>query len=44
MKQNGYQSWIHKFGIISSLLLFVGMTAFPIVVSAAYGIWHMAGL
>ena len=39
MKQNGYQSWIHKFGIISSLLLFVGMTAFPIVVSAVYGIW-----
>lgn len=34
-----FNSWIHKFGIISSLLLFVGMTAFPVVVSAVYGLW-----
>lgn len=34
-----FNSWIHKFGIISSLLLFIGMTAFPVVASAAYGLW-----
>lgn len=34
-----FNNWIHKFGIISSLLLFVGMTAFPVVVSAVYGLW-----
>lgn len=37
--QTSYQSWVHKFGIISSLLLFVAMTAFPLVISAVYGIW-----
>lgn len=39
MKQTGYHSWIHKFGIISSLLLFLAMTAFPVVISAVYGLW-----
>lgn len=39
MKESGYHSWIHKFGIASSLLLFAAMTAFPIVVSAVYGVW-----
>lgn len=39
MKQNGYQSWVHKFGILSSLLLLVAMTAFPVAISAIYGIW-----
>lgn len=39
MKKNGYHSWIHRFGISSSLLLFVAMTAFPIAASAVYGIW-----
>lgn len=38
-KQNSYQKWIHTFGISSSLVLFVAMTAFPITASAVYGIW-----
>lgn len=38
-EQSGYQRWIHKFGIISSLLLFVAMTAFPVTISAVYGLW-----
>lgn len=40
MKQSSsYHSWVHRFGITSSLILFVAMTAFPIAVSAAYGLW-----
>ena len=40
MKQKGgYHSWVHRFGIASSLFLFVAMTAFPIAVSAVYGLW-----
>lgn len=38
-KESNYQKWIHKFGISSSLLLFVAMTAFPIIASAVYGVW-----
>lgn len=38
-QQSSYQSWIHKFGILSSLVLFIAMTAFPIVASAVYGLW-----
>lgn len=38
-KESSYQKWIHKFGITSSLLLFVAMTAFPITASFVYGIW-----
>lgn len=34
-----FNSWVHKFGIISSLILFIGMTAFPIVASLIYGLW-----
>ena len=34
-----FNKWIHGFGIISSLILFVGMTAFPVVASAVYGLW-----
>lgn len=39
MKQTEYHSWVHKFGILSSLLLFVAMTAFPVVISVVYGQW-----
>lgn len=40
MKQKGgYHSWVHRFGIASSLFLFVAMTAFPIAVSMVYGLW-----
>ena len=38
-KEISYQSWIHRFGIGSSLILFIAMTAFPIVASAVYGLW-----
>lgn len=38
-----YQKWIHRFGISSSLLLFLVMTAFPVVMSAVYGIWPNFG-
>lgn len=34
-----YHKWVHRFGITSSLILFVGMTAFPIAASAIYGVW-----
>ena len=39
MTDNGYHRWIHRFGISSSLLLFVAMTAFPVAISFVYGIW-----
>lgn len=34
-----FNKWIHKFGIVSSLVLFVAMTAFPIAASTVYGLW-----
>lgn len=34
-----FNKWTHRFGILSSLILFVGMTAFPVVASAVYGLW-----
>lgn len=37
--QTGYHHWVHRFGIVSSLILLAGMTAFPVAVSAVYGIW-----
>ena len=39
MVDNGYSKWIHRFGIASSLLLLVAMSAFPVVISCVYGIW-----
>lgn len=38
-KNKKYHSWVHRFGISSSLVLFVAMTAFPVAASAYYGIW-----
>lgn len=38
-KSTSYQSWVHRFGISSSLVLLVAMTAYPILASAVYGIW-----
>ncbi len=32
-----FNKWTHRFGILSSLVLFVGMTAFPVVASAVCG-------
>ena len=37
MTDNGYHRWIHRFGISSSLLLLVAMTAFPVAISLEYG-------
>lgn len=34
-----FNKWIHKFGIISSVLLLVAMTAFPLVISMTYNLW-----
>ena len=39
MVDNGYSKWIHRFGIASSLLLLVAMSAFPVAISCVYGIW-----
>ena len=38
-KEIGFESWVHRFGISSSLLLFCGMMGFPVAVSVVYGIW-----
>ncbi len=40
---SNYQSWVHRFGIVSSLILLIAMTAFPIVASAIYGLWPDLG-
>ena len=40
---SSYQSWVHRFGIVSSLILLIAMTAFPIVASAVYGLWPDLG-
>ena len=34
-----FNNWVHKFGIGSSLLLFVFMSAFPVMISFYYGEW-----
>lgn len=34
-----FNSWVHRFGISSSLILFVAMMGFPVAASAYYGIW-----
>lgn len=36
---NRYQSWIHKFGIGSSLFLLVAMCGLPVAASAIYQMW-----
>ena len=40
---SNYQSWVHRFGIVSSLILLIAMTAFPIAASAIYGLWPDLG-
>lgn len=39
MKKGNYNSWVHRFGISSSLVLFVAMCALPITVSVVYNLW-----
>ncbi|MEA4872660.1 MAG: hypothetical protein VB076_07605 [Synergistaceae bacterium] len=37
--RESFNKWVHKFGISSSLLLFVMMSAFPISISYYYNVW-----
>lgn len=37
--RNSFNKWVHKFGISSSLLLFVMMSAFPVAISYHYNLW-----
>lgn len=39
MESKNFNKWVHKFGISSSLLLFLAMMAFPVAISTVYGIW-----
>lgn len=34
-----FNKWVHKFGILSSLFLMLGMTLFPVAISLVYGVW-----
>ena len=38
-KTRSFNDWVHFFGITSSLLLLVAMTAYPIITSIVYGVW-----
>ncbi len=38
-KTRDFNSWVHFFGITTSLLLLVAMTAYPIIISIVYGVW-----
>lgn len=37
--RESFNSWVHKFGISSSLFLFAAMSLFPVLVSVKYGFW-----
>lgn len=39
MNKSKYQSWIHRFGIISNLMILAGMCALPVAASIIYGLW-----
>ncbi|MBQ7796364.1 MAG: hypothetical protein IJ374_07390 [Lachnospiraceae bacterium] len=38
-QQSNYHSWVHKFGISTSLLLLVAMIGLPVAASTIYNIW-----
>lgn len=38
-KQSSFNSWVHRFGIISSLLIAAIMMLFPISCSIVFGVW-----
>lgn len=38
-KTQNFNDWVHSFGMISSLVLLVAMTAYPIIISMVYGVW-----
>lgn len=37
--RNEFNKWVHKFGISSSILIFLLMMGFPLAVSTVYGLW-----
>lgn len=37
--RESFNKWVHRFGISSSLLLFILMSAFPVMISAYYNVW-----
>ncbi len=39
MTTKAFENWVHRFGITSSFLLFLGMSAFPIAISLNYNSW-----
>lgn len=38
-KTSLFNCWVHRFGIITSILLLAGMIGFPVTISLVYGIW-----
>ena len=38
-KTSLFSAWVHRFGIVSSSILLLGMIAFPITISTLYGVW-----
>ena len=34
-----FTNWVYRFGITSSIVLFILMVAFPVTISAVYGVW-----
>lgn len=38
-KTSLFNAWVHRFGIVSSSILLLGMIAFPVTISALYGVW-----
>ena len=39
MDRKQFEKWVHKFGISSSAILLILMLAFPVTISAVYGVW-----
>lgn len=39
MDRKQFENWVHKFGMSSSAILMIIMLAFPVSVSAVYGVW-----
>ncbi len=37
--RKNFTNWVYRFGITSSIILFVLMVLFPVTVSAVYGVW-----
>lgn len=39
MTKEKFERWVHNFGMGSSFILLVLMVAFPVIISAVYGVW-----